>query len=193
MRGRSVSTETTSIVGAAVAMAGDVTAPGTPNAGSVVLRSVTVGLDTDVGQRFVIDCARNTEGLIPDAEIRSKYGLGDQDWERLAGNKPLLQAVREERERRIANGDAAREGAQRHFAKAPTVLGDILTDNLVSPRHRIEAAKELRQVAGNGPDTASGAGEKFVITINLGADEKLVYEKEVAPRQPSLSDEGELL
>jgi hypothetical protein len=188
-----VSTKTKSIITAAVAMADDVIDhPGTPNAGSVVLRGVKVALDTEVGRTFVIDCARNTERLIPDPEIKTKYGLSDRDWERLAGNKPLLQAIRAERERRIANGDAAREAAQRHFAKAPTILGDILTDNLVSPRHRIEAAKELRQVAGNGPDTASGAGEKFVITINLGADEKLVYEKEVAPRQPSLSDEGEL-
>jgi hypothetical protein len=186
MRGRSVTTETKSITTAAVAIADE------PNAGSVVLRGVTVTLDTDVGQAFVIDCARNTEGLLSDGDVKSKYGLSGEDWKRLAGNKPLLQAVRAERERRIANGDAAREAAQRHFAKAPTILGDILTDNLVSPRHRIEAAKELRQVAGNGPDTASGAGEKFVITINLGADEKLVYEKEVAPRQPSLSGEGEL-
>jgi hypothetical protein len=119
--------------------------------------------------------------------------LTDEDWQRLADNAPLLQAVRAERERRIISGDAAREGAQRYFAKAPTVLGDILTDEQVSPRHRIEAARELRQVAGNGPDTVPGAGEKFVITINLGGDEKLVYEKEIAPRQPLPSeDDGEL-
>ena len=31
--------------------------------GSVVLRGVTVVLDTDVGQAFVADCARHTEGL----------------------------------------------------------------------------------------------------------------------------------
>jgi hypothetical protein len=36
------------------------------------------------------------------------------------------------------------------------------------------------------------AGEKFVITINLGADEKLVYEKEIAPWGPAPSDDGEL-
>src|SRR5205823_4419486 len=105
------------------------------SAGSVILRGVTVALDSDVGEAFVIDCARNTEGLIPDGEIKTKYELSDQDWERLAGNTPVLHAVRAERERRIANGDAAREGAQRYFAKAPTILGDILRDNLASPRH----------------------------------------------------------
>jgi hypothetical protein len=159
-------------------------------AGSVILRGVVVDLGSDVGEAFVIDCARNTEGLIPDAEIRTKYGLSIEDWERLAGNAPLLQAVRAERERRIRNGDAAREVAQRHFAKAPTVLGDILNDNLVSPRHRIEAAKELREVAGNGPDAKPGTGDKFIITINLGGDEKLRFEKEVAPLAPLPPDEG---
>lgn len=130
--------------------------------------------------------------MLSDSDIKGKWTLGDQDWINLADNAPLLQAVRAERERRITNGDAAREGAQRYFAKAPIVLGNILTDEQVSPRHRIEAARELRQVAGNELDTVPGAAEKFVITINLGGDEKLVYEKEIAPRAPSPSDDGEL-
>jgi hypothetical protein len=162
-----------------------------PIRGAVILRGVSVALDSEVGQTFVIDCARNTEGLIPDAEIRSKYGLSDEEWERLAGNTPVLHAVRAERERRIANGDAAREKARRYFAKAPTILGDILTDNLVSPRHRIEAAKELRQVAGNGPDAKPGTGDKYIITIDLRGDEKLRFEKDVAPLMPPPADEGE--
>ena len=178
-----MSTETKSSVTTAVAIAGD--------AGTVILRGVTVALDSEVGQAFVIDCARNTEGLMADHEIKAKYELSDQDWERLAGNTPVLHAVRAERERRIRNGDVAREVAQRHFAKASTVLGDILTDNLVPPRHRIEAAKELRQVAGNGPDAKPGTGDKFIITINLGGDEKLRFEKEVAPLAPLPPDEGE--
>jgi hypothetical protein len=181
MRERSVSTETKSIVPDAVVIAGD--------AGSVVLRGVTVALDTDVGHAFVIDCARNTEGLIPDAEIRNKYGLSAEDWERLADNKPLLQAVRAERERRIRTGDAATESARHHYVKAPRVLGTILMDDQIAPRHRIEAAKELRQAAGNGPDTASGSGDKFIITINLGEDYKLV--KEFIPPDPARFDEGD--
>ena len=175
-----------------VANASGAADPGPVKVGSVVLRGVTVALDTDVGQTFVTDCVRHTENLLSDGDIKSKWTLTDEDWQRLADNAPLLQAVRAERERRIISGDAAREGAQRYFAKAPTVLGDILTDEQVSPRHRIEAARELRQVAGNGPDTVPGAGEKFVITINLGADEKLVFEKEIAPREPAPSDDGEL-
>ena len=145
--------------------------------GSVILRGVRVALDTDVGQAFIADCARNIEGLISDLEIKTKYELSDEDWERLASNAPLLRAVRAQRERRIFNGEAPREAAQRHFAKAPAILNNILTDEQVSPRHRIEAARELRQVAGSGPERAPRPGEKFIIMIDLGGDEKLVFEK----------------
>jgi hypothetical protein len=156
------------------------------SAGTVILRGVTVTLDTEVGRAFVTDCARNTEGLTPDDEIKTKYELSDEEWERLAGNTPVLHAVRAERRRRIANGDAAREGAQRFFAKAPDVLGGILTNDLVSPRHRIDAAKELREVAGNGPDAKPETGEKFLIIINLGDGEEHRYEVDRTPRAPSV-------
>ena len=58
--------------------------------GSVRLRGVPVALDTDVGRAFIADCARNTEGLISDPEIKTKYELNDADWEQLASNAPLL-------------------------------------------------------------------------------------------------------
>jgi len=161
------------------------------NSGGIRLRAVTVGLDTDVGQAFVVDCARNTEGLLSDREIKVKYELSEDDWQRLADNTPLHHAVRAERERRIQNGDAPKEAAQRHFAKAPNVLNRILTDEQIAPRHRIEAARELRQVAGSGP-APPGSGEKFVITINLGGDEKFVFEKNVVPLDPTPIDDGEL-
>jgi hypothetical protein len=154
------------------------------DAGGVVLRGVAVALDTDVGRMFVVDCARNTEGLLPDAEIKSKYELSDRAWERLADNTPMLHAVRAERARRITSGDAAREAAQRFFAKAPDVLGGILTSVLVSPRHRIDAAKELREVAANGPEKQV-AGEKFVIVIDLGGGDVKRYEAG-APRGTSV-------
>jgi hypothetical protein len=174
-----------------VANASSVADAGPIKFGSVVLRSVTVALDTDVGQQFVTDCARNTEGLMPDSDVKNKWTLTDEDWERLANNAPLLHAVRAERERRIISGDAAKEGAQRAFAKAPTVLSDILMDEQVSPRHRIEAARELRQTIGEA-DTASKAGERFVITIDLGGDDKLVIDKAMAPNKPLQPDDGEV-
>ena len=175
---------------AAVPGTGDVVDQNTAT-GTVVLRGLTVALDSAVGKIFVEDCCRNTEGLISDLEIRAKYELRDEDWERLAGNSHLLRTVRTERDRRILSGESAREAAQRHFAKAPNVLNRILTDEQIPPRHRIEAARELRQAAGNGPDTA-GPRETFIIQINLGGSEKFVKEFTPCVPAPLPSDDGEV-
>lgn len=160
------------------------------NPSTVDLGDVTVVLDSELGRAFIADCARNTEGLISDLEMQAKYNLSNQEWERLADNNHLLHAVRAERDRRILSGDCAREAAQHHFARAPDVLNRLLTDEQVAPRHRIEAARELRQAAVNGPDVVPGPKEKFRIIINLGADTE-VYEKVIDPRGSILSDDGE--
>jgi hypothetical protein len=69
----------------------------------------------------------------------------------------------------VRNGTAAREMAARHFVKAPTILAGIMENAASNPRHVIEAAKEIRQVAaGNSDDKGSSQGKKFSIVINLG-------------------------
>jgi hypothetical protein len=74
--------------------------------------------------------------------------------------------VEAERVRRVRSGRAAREKAQNLAVQAPDILGTIMTNDGNSPRHRIEAAKELRVVADNGPDVAPAASvEKFLIQI----------------------------
>jgi hypothetical protein len=65
------------------------------------------------------------------------------------------------------------------------VLGDILHGEAVSPRHKIEAARELRAVSATGPDAASQA-DPFVITINVGTD-TLHFDK---PRAVGVDDTG---
>jgi len=161
---------------------------GRAEGGSVVLRGVAVALDTDVGQEFIADCARNIEGQMPDSEVKSKYELTDPDWQRLADNWPLLQAVRAERERRVLSGEAAREAALRHFTGAPTVLREILDDQKISPRHRIEAARELRQAATTGAEISAEPKERITISIDFGEDCRLV--RELLP-EPVRSDDGE--
>jgi hypothetical protein len=173
-------------------------AENTTRPSDVITGSVTVGgeiipLDSERGLGLVVDCARYTEGALPEAEVRTKWGLNDHEWSAFASNPALLSAVRTEHERRIFSGECVREAAQRHFAKAPDVLNRLLTDEQVAPRHRIEAARELRQAAASGPDIASGPTEKFAITINLGTDETLI--KEVYDRpvlcQHQDDDDGE--
>jgi outer membrane receptor protein involved in Fe transport len=45
--------------------------------GTVVMRNTEVALDSDVGRVFVLDCARYTEGLGTDADLKAKWGLSD--------------------------------------------------------------------------------------------------------------------
>jgi hypothetical protein len=144
--------------------------------GTVVLRGTSVPLDTDVGNAFVVDCARHTEGLLTDDDVMAKWGIAPEGWAALEDNAPLLLAVRAERERRLTTGEAAKEAAQRQFAKAPNILGGILADAEISPRHRIEAARELRAAAATGAKEGRGQGERFSLTINLGAGESYVYD-----------------
>jgi len=60
-----------------VAKVSGVADAGPAKVGSVLLRGVSVLLDTDVGQAFVIDCCRHTEGLLSDSDIKSKWALCD--------------------------------------------------------------------------------------------------------------------
>jgi hypothetical protein len=55
------------------------------------------------------------------------------------------------------------------FLAAPAVLGGIVADASVSPRHRIDAVRELRACAAVGPEAGAPAdGERIRISINFG-------------------------
>jgi len=150
----------------------------------VILRNIPTDLNSNTGRQFVTDCTRAAEGLISDKELQEKYELSLVDWQNITKDVALGHAIRAERERRVRNGTAAQESAAALFATAPKVLGTIMHDQYASPRHRIEAAREIRQAAvstENAPDSS----EKFVITINLGSDVER-YEKTIAPMKPLL-------
>jgi len=127
---------------------------------------------------FITDCARYAEGLFSEQAVKKKHHFDDATWARLGDDEALIEAIEAEKIRRVRDGSAARERAQQLFATAPSVLGDILHDDSASPRHRIESARELRQIAANGPEAAPAA-DRFVITINLGA-EVLHFDKSIA-------------
>jgi len=134
---------------------------------------------------FVEDLCRYAEGILTEAAVKKKYHFDDAIWESLGSDEELIALVEAEKILRVRNGSTARERAQQHFATAPTVLGGILNDDGASPRHRIESARELRQIADNGPG-ATPAADRFIITIDLGEDQKLTIDK---PRKPGLDDD----
>jgi hypothetical protein len=68
-----------------------------------------VNLESKAAAEIIVDCCRFMEGLVSDDDVKGKWKFSDEDWTRVGHNRPLQDAIRAERERRIFNGDAARE------------------------------------------------------------------------------------
>jgi hypothetical protein len=137
--------------------------------GTVVLRGHTINIDSDIGAAFVVDCVRHIEDLVSAETLKTKYALNDEGWQALGANEKLQLAVGAQKERRIRNGEAAREKAQALFLAAPDVLSTIVNDTTMSPRHRIDACRELRATAAVSAEASSQTdGERIRISINFG-------------------------
>ena len=160
--------------------------------GSLILRGVKIDVQSDIGAAFTVDCVRFIEGLITEAQLRKKYALDDKEWQALADHEELQRAVGAQKERRIRSGEAAREKAAALFVEAPAVLGDIIKDNTASPRHRVDAIRELRACASGAEDATKSDKERFIIRIDFGS-QKVYREidlKPVKPEQESLAIES---
>ena len=155
------------------------------NGATVTLRGRAVDVDSDVGQAFTTDCVRFVEGIVTEEQLRKKYDLDDDSWRQLASHDVLQRAVGATKERRIRSGQAAQEKAAHLFVACPDVLGGIVNDTGAPARSRIEAIRELRQVAiaGSGANTPAEDLEKFVIRINFGT-QKVHREIELKPNKP---------
>jgi hypothetical protein len=164
--------------------------------GTVTLRGVKIDVNSDVGAAFVLDCCRHIEDLVTAESLRAKYGLLDEEaWQQLATNKPLQRAIAAAKTRRIHDGSAAREHAQHLFLAAPAVLGGIVADASASPRHRIDAVRELRACAAVGPEASAPAdSERIRININFGTSKVHVDApmKKIEPeREPLTIEQGD--
>jgi hypothetical protein len=107
----------------------------------------------------------------------------------MGSNDELVDAIEREKIHRMRNGLTAREKAQLHAVKAPDILDRIMTDDGISPRHKIEASREIRAIAATGQD-AVPTSERFIITINLGED-RLLIDKPIACGR--LDDNGNII
>jgi hypothetical protein len=143
---------------------------------AITLRGIVIPLASDIGGAFISDCARNREKIFSDQRLCEKYGITLEALTEIGRNPAVRLAVSTESERRLQNGDAARESAAKLFADAPSVLGKILNNEQASPRHRIEAAKELRATAQPGTERTGDTAERVVVHINLGGDQKLTVD-----------------
>ena len=145
---------------------------------AVELRDHLMPLDSERGLELITDLARYAEGLLDEAAVKKIYRFSDEDWDRMGSNDELVEKIQAEKTRRIRNGSSARERAQTLFAEAPAVLGTILHGDDVSPRHKIESARELRAIAANGPEVTAPE-TRFIISIDLGGGEVLKFNKSI--------------
>jgi hypothetical protein len=143
----------------------------------VNLRGRPVPLEDDI--EFISDMARFSESILSEKAIRKKYRLADDIWEKLADDDNLVRAIEAESVRRVRDGSAKKEKAQKLVVAAPDVLSGILLDENANARHRIDSCKVLNDFASNGPETAA-AETRFVIQINMGSD-TLIFDKSVKP------------
>jgi hypothetical protein len=158
---------------------------------SVTLRGHAIDVDSDVGQAFATDCVRFVEGIVTEEQLRKKYDIDDDGWRLLASHDALQRAVGATKERRIRSGHAAQEKAAHLFASCPDVLGGIVNDAGAPARSRIEAIRELRQVAAVGPgaNTPAEDRERFTINISFGSHKvhREIELKPIKPEQESLA------
>jgi hypothetical protein len=136
--------------------------------GSITIGGAQVDLNSDAGHSFLVDAVRAAEGLITDRDLVELHGVSPPELQMLAKDSNFVRALRAERDRRGRDGTAARESAAQIFVRAPKIMGEILDDKQASPRHRIESARELRQIAIPENANNPAASERFTITINLG-------------------------
>ena len=139
--------------------------------GDVIHLHSPIDINSDLGRAFVVDATRAGEGLLTDKELQEKYELSPVDWQNITKDKALGRAIRDERDRRVRTGIAARESAARYFVKGPSILDQIATDTNSNPRHKIDAIRELRATAAGSGGDGPAQGEKISIVINLGSDQ----------------------
>jgi hypothetical protein len=130
---------------------------------------------------FVTNCARFAEGNFSEAAMRRKYHLEEETWTALGKDEALIERVELEKVRRVRDGSCKRERAQELITKGPSILDSIATSPKASDKHKIDALKVLDSFADPGAQAARDDSDRVVVTINLGGDQKLVFDKSVKP------------
>jgi hypothetical protein len=121
-------------------------------------------------QELIEDLCRYADGILSEKQVRGKWKLEDAVWESLGSDEVYVAQVELARVQRIRSGSTKRELSQLHLVKAPAVLEKILQDERANPRHRIDSAKALNDLADFTPQRPGAGQERVIVTINLGAD-----------------------
>lgn len=120
-------------------------------------------------------------------EICRKYRVTASQMATVIRNRRFQQLLSEE----IASWQSAKNTPERTKLKAAAIMEDWLPeahakmhDKTEPLPAKTEVAKLVARIAGLGMDKALGpneTGEKFSVTINLGADNQLKFSKDITP------------
>lgn len=118
----------------------------------------------------------------PIETILKQYSIDPQRWEELQRNGKFIRLL----ESQVEEWNSALNTHERVRAKSAAMLEEWLPElnNRLHDRDiglpaKVEAGKMLTKMAGIGERemNAGAGGERFTITINLGEDHKLSFEK----------------
>lgn len=128
------------------------------------------------------------------AVILKEYGLTEATFDAHIATNPFFQRVFENY---TIEWNSALSTHQRLRVQAATALEESLVGMAVRMNSKdetlpavVETAKLFTKIAEVGEPTRTAShGEKFSITINLGEDKKLTFEKDVTPTPPLIVQE----
>jgi len=125
--------------------------------------------------------------IYPLETVLGNYNVTQEEWQAIK-EMPRFQRYLENEIATWANADNT---AERVKIKSQALIEDYLPEiyeRMIDPTEnlpaKVEAAKFIGKLAGLGNERSAGdvsTGEKVSITINLGEDRKLTFEKDVTP------------
>lgn len=119
--------------------------------------------------------------------ILKRYRISPESWAKIKDNPRFSQLLESE----ITAWHSAVNTQERTKLKAQALIEEYLEEGntrLYDPKealnHKVELLKVLAKIAGmdRTENTGAGGGERFSVTINLGEDAKLHFEKQRAPQ-----------
>lgn len=156
-----------------------------------------ITVDNQVTDLQIIKIARAiAKDLIPLEEVLKQHGMDPEQWEKVQNSPHFQRVLSSAMEEWNSTGNTAERVRLKSLYLVEEALPEMYArahDPREPLNHKVEVLKTIARFAGLGGTSMDGAavGEKFSVTINLGADHQLKIEKDVTPRviEGSLTDE----
>lgn len=143
-------------------------------------------LNVDVDELTLLRLAREIAMDIHDIEtILNRYHIDTQSWMNLKNSPTFQRYLKQETEAWESAGNTHERVKIKAAALVEEWMPELyarLNDRAEPLSSKIEGGKLITKIAGMGIDKAEingSGGERFSVTINLGADAKLQFEKQL--------------